>query len=75
MAAVALGERRGRMFPLRTGEVVWSHGHLHVTLCKASKQIIIRQGSVEVSCPAHIWPAVEQLAVKLVLPKAEAPHG
>lgn len=75
MRAGSVASISGRLFPRRIGSVEWSGGNLRVTLCTASKQIIIRQGSVEVSCPAHIWPAVEQLAAKLVLPKAEAPHG
>jgi hypothetical protein len=60
------------MFPLRAGEVVWRRGQLHVTLCASSKQIVLRQGATEISFPAHVWPEIEQLAAKLVLPKGAA---
>lgn len=61
----------GRLFPRRIGSVEWSGGNLRVTLCPASKQIVLRQGEKEISFPAHKWVEIEELAAKLVLPKGQ----
>lgn len=62
-------ELRGRVFPRRVERLAWTGGKLQITLCPASRQIVLRQDDKEISFPAHQWPVIEEIAARLVLPK------
>ena len=64
-------ELQGRLFPRRIDRLAWPGGKLSITVCPASRQVILQQGGVEIAIPVHRWPEVEESAARLVLPKSK----
>lgn len=62
MVASVKDLKLGHVFPRRVGRTEWTGGEVQLTFCKASKQIVIRQGAAEISIPLKRWKDIEELA-------------
>ena len=56
----------------RTEVADWSGGDLKITVCRTSKQIVLRQDGKEVSFPIHQWQTVEDTVLRAITPLAAA---